>query len=309
MEPTSIKKNEVVALATRDLKLASLLYDYVYPVDIIKREDNLPESIIYHPIKVFNSPDDPANEEIRSTFNKNIDPLFKILLAEVERPSGVDLNKIFDRVEFGKIEMINTFVRLAHSGLSRVGIRSVPLFYDYQNYDRYYEFGEKICLQVELFNYPIVDTSCIEWSHILDIRKDKSVFHRKIRDFRIFLLDNYAGKDADFIYDDLQKKIDEYKEACKLYDLKLTQTKTKILIDPKSYPGTILLSSLHILNGSPALSGLTALAGFMIDLGRIKITIDQKKLEYKTEINNPELAYLVELKELELENNNQEPKF
>lgn len=299
MTHSKIDKDHVIAIATKDLKLASLLYDYIYRADVLEKEEDPPPDIIYHPDKIFARPGDQGNRIIHAKYNELIKPLIDTLAGKPENVSTLEKYEALMKVKSAQIDFTNTFVREVYMSLTSTGVRTVPLFYDHLYYDEYFGHGDNICLQIELFNYPIIDSSNIDWKHISEIRQKNKAFHKSIRDFRLFLLQNYEGKEADYIYDDLMKKTDRYQEDCTRYGLKLTLAKTKMLIDPRSYGATSILLSLNILAGNDLATGIAGLAGFMLDFGRIMIKTEQKKLEYKQEINNPELAYLVELKKLE----------
>ncbi len=194
---------------------------------------------------------------------------------------------------------MNTFVRAVYEDLTRDGVRSVPLFYNHSDYDDYFSMGNQNCLQIELFNYPLIDTRDIEWKQVLEIRNDNQEFHQKIRDFRLFLIDNYESKDPDYIYDDLCRKTEKYKEECKKNGIRLRNTKIRMLLDPRTYGVSIALSKLTMPSSNPLTIGIAALVGAAIDLGRMKIKVDNKQIEYDSQINNPELGYLVELQKLE----------
>lgn len=304
-KPSQINKDDVIAIATQDLRLAALLYDYVYPAQHmgVEKEDH-PSEIIYNPGRIMDTPDDIGNKLIHENYNKNMGPLLTKLVGNLSdiQSGKINLQEIQqnqDQVETAKVDFLNTFVRAIYEDLTRDGVRSVPLFYNHRYYDEYYGHGDQTCLQIELFNYPLIDTYETEWKQILEIRNDNKVFHKNIRDFRLFLVDNYAGKEADYIYADLNRKITKYEEECKHYGLKLKNTKIKMLLDPRTYGVSITLSTLTMPSSDPWTIGIAALIGITIDLGRMKIKVDNKLIEYDSEINNPELGYLVELKKLE----------
>ena len=58
-------------------------------------------------------------------------------------------------------------------------------------------------------NIPLIDTSKASWEQILERRKDTRAL-RKLRKLKMFLQDNYQGKDKDYIEDDLAMRLDKY---------------------------------------------------------------------------------------------------
>ncbi|MCH7518598.1 MAG: hypothetical protein IH964_06175 [Candidatus Dadabacteria bacterium] len=305
-KPTKINKDDVIAIATQDLRLASLLYDYVCPALYKNEIDDLPNEVRYHPGNIMDRPDDIGQkliqEEFDSTTMPHLNNLVKILESITKGGEKITFEEALntlEKTEPTNINYLNTFVRAIYVDLTRDGIRSVPLFYNHLDYDDYFSVGDQNCLQIELFNYPLIDTTGIEWKQVLEIRNGNKEFHKQIRDFRLFLIDNYVGKDTDYVYDDLCRKIDMYEEQCKHYGVRLKNTNIKILLDPTTYTASAALSSLSILSSDPLIIGIAGLTGLAIDVGRMMITVSDKQMEYDNAIQNQELAYLVEIRKLE----------
>jgi hypothetical protein len=60
-----------------------------------------------------------------------------------------------------------------------------------------------------LSGIPLVDTSSASWEQILELRKDPDA-RAKLRNLRLFFHNNYQGKPATFVVDDLGRRLDEY---------------------------------------------------------------------------------------------------
>ncbi len=82
-QTTKINKHNVIAIATQDLRLASLLYDFVYPALYKDEIDDLPNEIRYHPGNIMDRPEDVGQKLIQEEFNTktkpHLDNLIKIL--------------------------------------------------------------------------------------------------------------------------------------------------------------------------------------------------------------------------------------
>lgn len=182
--------------------------------------------------------------------------------------------------------------------LSSKGLISVPIFVDTEKYNNY---GIELPIQpnaieIEFQKIPIINSDNLEWDHIVEVRKDKE-FKVKSRKFRLFLYDNYQGKNQAYIQDSLLKKIDEYEEACKKHGLELTLSTLKTTLESKSLLATISTATAAVLFGQPLVAGGALLAGASLEIGKIAVNIAEKRLELRTMKSSSDVSYLFELKE------------
>jgi hypothetical protein len=255
----------VVGISTEDHKLASLLFEKIIPLNSASDIPN----ILRYP---FNSKD-PNYRKIRDTDGKKT--VSKILLKIIQdfRESGTVPE---DTVQNFLDENENIAAKNIHDFLKKKDVFSIPIFHTQMAYDTYLPNGTKETLEINLMKAPVIDTSKVEWEQILDIRKDKD-FSNKLRNFRLFLNENYEGKSPNFVRDSLEKKMEEYE-------------------DSKSILGYLGLITVGILAGQQNIVNTALLGGIIVEIGKVTVQVTQKHLEYLSSRENKELAYLIKLK-------------
>jgi hypothetical protein len=274
----------VVGISTEDHKLASLLFEKIIPLNSASDIPN----ILRYP---FNSKD-PNYRKIRDTDGKKT--VSKILLKIIQdfRESGTVPE---DTVQNFLDENENIAAKNIHDFLKKKDVFSIPIFHTQMAYDTYLPNGTKETLEINLMKAPVIDTSKVEWEQILDIRKDKD-FSNKLRNFRLFLNENYEGKSPNFVRDSLEKKMEEYEDACKMHGLQLVLSSISQTLDSKSILGYLGLITVGILAGQQNIVNAALLGGIIVEIGKVTVQVTQKHLEYLSSRENKELAYLIKLK-------------
>lgn len=135
----------------------------------------------------------------------------------------------------------------------------------------------------------LIDTSKVSWDQILEFRKDVGSV-QKIRRLRRLIYMEYLDKPPDLIRDELEDRINQYKEATKLWGFETGSGLFQIVLTAEALIGVAALGSA--LFGAPlalaSVGGVAALGQCMLEITRRKSAI---KLEQK---RNP-VAYLAEL--------------
>lgn len=67
-------------------------------------------------------------------------------------------------------------------------------------------------------NIPLIDTSKASWEQIFELRKNTRALG-KLRKLKIFLQDDYQGKEKDYIENDLAMRLDKYSDVCRDHGL------------------------------------------------------------------------------------------
>jgi hypothetical protein len=192
------------------------------------------------------------------------------------------------------MRQFDIFTQRTHEVLSKNNVRSVPIFNSVDAYNQYLPEGNSKAIEITLYNANIIDTSHLEWDHVLDIRSDKK-FTQQLRNFRLFLIDNYQGKDKGYILDSLYKKIEEYEASCKRHGIQLVLSSISQTLDSKSFLGAIGIATAGILTGNPVIASLGVISGAAIEVGRVIVSVLEKKLEYDKNKSDVELSYLIQL--------------
>lgn len=276
-----MKNDPVIAIAPEPTqKMAALLFDYIIPMG---SAGSVPEEIAFKYKTKIGLP---------STRLTKIDPIIK---ESIEKHKD-RLQTMSEKDFFAFIvkDVDNILIKRHHDLLFSNGIRSVPVFHSIQPYETYLGPGCKQAVELKLCNAEIIDTAELEWKHVADIRKDID-FKRKLRNFRMFLIEHYENKDEKFIVDDLSRKLDEYKDACKRHGLKLVLATLSKTLDSKSLLGSLGVVAAGVLAGNPFAIKAALAGGIVVEIGKMAIHIAQKRLEFEQNVSNAELSYLIEI--------------
>lgn len=295
----------IVAISTQDHKLASLLFDYIVPVHT---RESVPHDINFEYASSIKIPESTTDE---------VHDLFRNFTKQYEAmQNDGKLNELINQIKDDELtsELIsegvneqhatlatfvthgvrNTFAKNAYRILHARNIRSVPIFHSIPSYQNFFPGGLSDAVEINLLNAKVIDTTNLEWRHVAEIRRDKN-FSKQLRNFRLFLNENYQGKDMGYISDHLQQKLEKYEESCKKHGVQLTLSAISQTLDSKSLLGSIAIATACILTGNPTIASLGIISGTSVEIGKMVVNIMQKKLEYDEKIENAELSYLFKL--------------
>lgn len=276
-----MKQEQSIALSTQDHKLASLFFDRIIP---LHSRDTVPELVR------FDLDEKPSNTDT----DVDIDPILEIAMQLVrEDKNAPQKGKAF--LEYTANTTRNIGAVFYQQKLQSMGISSVPIYHSRAAYGASLISGTSGAVEITLSNVPIIDTELLDWKQILDVRKDEK-FKRSLRKFRLFINDNYQGKDKNYIQDSLLEKIDAYEEECKKHGLTLVTSSLTQLLDSKSLLGTFGIAATALLAGSPAFAQASLIVGSAVEIGKIVLHVTEKQLEFKAP--HSEISYLFELKKL-----------
>jgi hypothetical protein len=175
-------------------------------------------------------------------------------------------------------------------------IPAVPIF----TYDDFYDIfakGDKSTIEVKLLNTKLVDTENLDWDQILEVRKDRDSI-RWLRDFRLFLYEHYSDKSPDYISDSIEQRIENHDIACKKHGLKLIDTVISSLVASKSAFGCLSLATISLLLGEPVTAITLGTTGASLPIGKVVIELSSKYIEYKHDIESPELAFIIQARKI-----------
>jgi hypothetical protein len=175
-------------------------------------------------------------------------------------------------------------------------LRVCPSFADQLTYGQYLASGgDNGTLQLTIRNLPMPDATALTWPQVLEIRKDER-FHTRLRDLRIYIDREFHGKDRNFIVDRLSKDLEEYEEDARKHGVRLLTACTKKLLSTGTTLSAAGLATFAAIAGpSIALAGLV---GAAVPLGALLIELHEIRTNLRSEIRNPELAFLAELKKI-----------
>jgi len=139
-----------------------------------------------------------------------------------------------------------------------------------------------------------IEVESNEWEQLLEFRNDFES-SKALRNYKLFWMENYIGKRSEYIHDDLERKYERFRTACKKHGLEIVHTVSKSLVSSRS----ILASSILALAASslkePNMASISILSGTAITLGHITIEISMTRLHQKEFLINSDLLYLYKL--------------
>jgi hypothetical protein len=175
--------------------------------------------------------------------------------------------------------------------LRQKGLSAVPIFWSPDSY-KIFGDGEEQAIEIRLMNAKIIDARNAKWDQIMELREDKQAA-KQIRDFRLFLYENYSDKPSAYISDSIEQKIENYEKACKKHGFILIDTAVSSLLASKSAFGYLCLSTVSYLLGEPITAAAIGSVGASLSVGQMIVKIRSKWLTYKSDIHNPELAFVI----------------
>ncbi len=140
----------------------------------------------------------------------------------------------------------------------------------------------------------LVDTSTLSWKQILEMRADKDT-HRKLRRLRLFLYDECRNKEASFIRDDLEQRIDDYHAAAKKWGAEMREGVLTAIFDSKDFALSAAATLGSILLGQPLLA-LPAAIPMITKIGKVSIEMRGRRRDFRTELDEDPVSFLAEIR-------------
>lgn len=305
----------MIGIAYEKPKLAALLFDYVVPVPDPSRlnalDGELDDFIEQMHEVLYEGASIP---ELQTILPNEVDELYFYSLlihsavAHYGQKGDSELRKyqrIFESRSgaFGKLFALvsDSFLAGNHTQpllQGHIGKSSLlSLFDDFEVFGRsdYFESEDfEPHPFVEFSNIPIIDDTKISWSHVIEIREDKSAI-AKLRRLRAFFTKNYKGLTRQEIEDDLLTRIDDYEKTAGSLGLETTNSIFSIGGSEK-IAAALVTGSLATILGAPisiasAIGASATLSGLLI-----QVVTHRKLFELKQQ-KDP-VRYLVDLKNI-----------
>jgi len=266
-----------------DIKLAAILFDKILPLG---STEGIPETLLYTDYSIAKTPGEylvASNARVQQTLIRNgMNPEEVSVPMNVmngatneimlEILSSIDTNKFTPIPSFKNVDDFNSFVQFPNSGKTKQ-------------------------VDLELINAPVIITDQIEWKQITESKEDVD-FQKKVRNFSLFINENYNQKDENYIKDSLAKKVEDYKEILGKHGYEYGTGAIKEILNSKSLWGTAALTLLASFVTTPAFTMVLGLVGGVIELGGISMKISEKELEISDYMKNSEIAMLIEMEKM-----------
>lgn len=151
----------------------------------------------------------------------------------------------------------------------------------------------------------LVDARKLDWDKLIEFRKDRDGTS-KFRRFRGFLYENYVGKPASYVEDDILRRVEDYESTIKRWDFETVQGTLNTIFTSKILAGAVTGSFLASLMGAPLPAILSAAGGVSLEIGKSLIQLRGRKFTLREMLKDNPISYIVTAKALENETNSGE---
>jgi hypothetical protein len=196
-------------------------------------------------------------------FEKRSRLLFPLLVEQKDNITNLlsePINEVFGANDFGSIESQNADPALILTGLN------------------------------------LIDTSKIQWKHILELRGDKESIKR-LRRLRTFVFENYQDKPLAYINDDILNRIDIYESTAKKWGLKTKDSIFKIIFSSGTAIATTAATIASVYTGTPLSISLPLSVASTFLIGNIGLEIRTHKRDLSQFKHQDPITYLIDTKE------------
>ena len=291
-------------------KLAALCYDRVHGAD---DESNTSQYYVPAPIRFSGATEtelqidalenygDVINDWIKSELSHgDIKDSVKRLKKEVPRKAAIHALRLMNDCFRKGLNVDELFKllqkKMAKEFTSAYEITVVPVFQSGGISDLLSFGGEREAVCTTLRNLQIPDEKHLEWSQVLDFRKDIEA-KKKYRKLLYWLDKEMIGKSQSFVEESISIKLEEYERAMKKHGIKTVIATVEQALDGRLITGASTVAGALTLSGYPVLG---ILAGTGLIIGRTAVQLAKSKISFDDiEVGiNSEISWIYKLKQL-----------
>ncbi|WP_162789496.1 hypothetical protein [Altererythrobacter sp. ZODW24] len=144
-------------------------------------------------------------------------------------------------------------------------------------------------------NLRLVDANALSWEEICEFRADERS-RSDLRRLRIFLTENFEGKEERYVQDKLEEVLDEYETVARRWGFKTALNSLSVAFSNDSALASSSTGALALLGGAPL--GLAAAASTIFPLGKVSVEIAKNWIDDRHILNSSPIKYLSSLKRL-----------
>jgi hypothetical protein len=149
---------------------------------------------------------------------------------------------------------------------------------------------------VTLASLKLINTKNTPWQQIIELRRDAEA-KEKLRRLRLFAYENYAGKPAAFIEDDILIRLADYEAAVKKWGFETKTAAMTALLDSKLIAGGVAGSFLSAYLNSPLLAIASAAGAVGLAIGKVAVEIGRQKFALREIMVGNPVSYIAYAKE------------
>ncbi|MCX5889368.1 MAG: hypothetical protein NTY36_07935 [Deltaproteobacteria bacterium] len=170
----------------------------------------------------------------------------------------------------------------------------IPIYESIDSLKEEYQPGNKEIIFAAIKNIGIVDEDKLEWSQVMEFRKDLNA-RKKYRRMIHWLDTEMVGRPANFIADRIAIKLEDYEWALKKHGIEAVTGCLSRIIDPK------FIAASSVAMGSFAFGWdkfIAAIGGLGLLAGQVAISITKAALDIndRRRGKDSEIAYVYEMK-------------
>jgi len=258
-------------------KTSALLFDHVIGIG----PDRCPPSLLPDPPILGVISEDPIHME------------FTIDGTEIE--ASVEGENTYHGLDADAAFRTTTqpLLRTVVEDLRDAGHPAYPVYHSQAAHDGEYQPGDYRVLVSAFEGLAIVDEATLTWEQVLAFRRDKDA-KKSYNRFLHWLDQTLLGKDARFVHDELEQRLDDYQEAMRRHGIKTVLGTAAEILDPKIFAaaaaGGAALASVNPLLALGAGSGLV--------LGNAVLKVTQHLVNFQEQRANlrKEIGYVLEVR-------------
>jgi len=217
------------------------------------------------------------NEELLLECLRNSEPFLMVPSARTLDEDGED--RIIDESDY----------YLSYAKLLRSVREPIDSIIGFQNPKE--DIRENASIVCTLANLDLIDISKLTLEKVGEFRKDEES-KRKLIEFRKAIYTVYQEKDRDFIHDDLQEKIQNYKKVASTWGFETIPSVLQQVFSLNSIPGLITALVGNISDVSALYS-----IGAALEIGSIGLTIRDARIKRNQMLKDLNVDYLINLQE------------
>ncbi|HEY3913307.1 MAG TPA: hypothetical protein VGN61_02375, partial [Verrucomicrobiae bacterium] len=148
---------------------------------------------------------------------------------------------------------------------------------------------------VAIIGLNLIDVANVSIEKLTAFRNDSEA-RDKMRKFRLFVYDNYTGKEKGYIEDDILTRLADYNEVVKSWGFETKLKTMSFVLNSKLLPTALGASFLASIFGSTVEAIAAASTGVGLEIGRLTLELSKRKHELARIVRNNPISYIADAK-------------
>lgn len=148
---------------------------------------------------------------------------------------------------------------------------------------------------VALTSMQLVDIKGAPWDHILEFRRSPEAVS-KLRRLRLFVYENYQGKDSEYVKDDILQRVWDYEQTIAEWGFETRRGVVAALLSSPFVRGAVAGSFVSSLLGQPLAAILSAAGGIALEVGSIVLELKRRSFELQGIVRENPIVFISDAK-------------